>query len=248
MAYQKMGAAILAILLIVLFAPISEAQTITIATGEWKPFTSSHMENYGEFTKRVTIVLKVMGIKPHYVFYPWGRCYDAVVKGRVWAAFPYSYTKKRAEKVWFSDKLSWSKSVFFYYDRGASAEKYRYHSLKDLKAYKIGGVIGYFYEDTLKKAGLKVDYANKEINAIEQLRIGRIDLLPINNLVGWNLINTHFPEDAHNFKTLPKPFSINPLCLIVSKHYPGSKKLLKRFNQALRKCLVDGLIKIKKSE
>jgi polar amino acid transport system substrate-binding protein len=248
MACRKMGTAILAISLILLSAPISGAQTISIATGEWKPFTSPGMQNYGKFTKRVTTVLKAMGIEPHYLFYPWGRCYDAVAKGRVWAAFPYSYTKKRAEKVWFSDKLSCSKTVFFYYDRGKSAVKYRYNSLKDIKAYKIGGVIGYFYEDSFKRAGLKVDYVNKEINAIEQLKIGRIDLLPINNLVGWDLIKTHFPEDAHNFKTLPKPLSINPLCLIVSKHYPGSKKLLQRFNRALRKCLVEGLIKIEKCE
>jgi polar amino acid transport system substrate-binding protein len=248
MFYQKMGTAILAVLMVFLFVPISGAQSIPIATGEWKPFTSADMESHGKFTKQVTIVLKAMGMEPHYLFYPWGRCYDAVVKGRVWAAFPYSYTKKRGEKVWFSDKLSCSKTVFFYYDRGTSAGEYHYNSLKDLKAYKIGGVIGYFYKNTFKKEGIKVDYVNSEKSAIEILKFGRIDLLPINDLVGWNLIHSHFPEDAHKFKTLPKPLSIKPLRLIVSKDYPGSKKLLKRFNRTLRQCLDKGLIKIEKCE
>jgi len=142
--------------------------------------------------------------------------------------------------------LSCSKTVFFYYDRGKSAGKYRANSLEDLKKYKIGGVTGYFYEESFKEAGLKIDYVNSEINALEQLKIGRIDLMPVNELVGWNLINTHFPEDAHHFKTLAKPLNINSLRLIVSKDYPESKKLLERFNRALRDCLAKGLIRIEK--
>jgi polar amino acid transport system substrate-binding protein len=229
---------------VVLGAPASNAQSLKIATSEWIPFTSASLVHYGEFTNRVTIVLKEMGVEPDYLFYPWGRCFDSVEKGRVWAAFPYSYTLERAKKVWYSDMLSCSKTVFFYYDGEGTTREYHFERLEDLKAYRIGGVTGYFYEELFRKIGLSVDYVNKEINAMEKLKLGRIDLMPVNERVGWSLIKTHFPDDTHKFKTLDNPLSISPLRLIVSKDYPESKELLDRFNKALKRCIQKGLIKI----
>ena len=95
-------------LVILLWCSVSSAQSLKIATGEWAPITSRKMEGYGEFTRLATIVFKEMGIEPDYCFYPWRRCFDSVEKNRVWAGFPYSYTRERSEKVWFSDPLSCS--------------------------------------------------------------------------------------------------------------------------------------------
>ena len=233
---------------ILLFTVVSNAGSLPIATGEWVPFTSKGMKHYGEFTQRVTIIFQEMDIEPEYRFYPWGRCFDSVIKGRTWAAFPYSYTKDRAKKVWFSDMLSCSKTLFFYYEDEDSTTTYRVKELEDLKLYKLGGVRGYFYEEFFEKAGLDVDYVNKEINAIEKLKLGRIDLMPVNELVGWNLIKTHFSGERHRFKTLSLPLSVNPLHLIISKEYPGSKKMLKLFNQALAACVEKGLLTIEPCE
>ncbi len=248
MLAKKYFLPIVMILSVIFFAPMSDAEKLPMATGEWVPFTSASMKDYGQFTKRVSIVCKEMGVEPEFIFYPWPRCFDSVEKGRVWAAFPYSYTKKRAQRVWFSDMLSCSKTVFFYYSRGKPPREYRFDSLKDLKRYKIGGVSGYFYEESFKKAGLQVDYVNKEINGMEKLKLGRIDLMPVNDLVGWNLVKTKFPADAANFKTLARPLSVDPLRLIISKDFPGSKILFDRFNRALRRCIDKGLIKIEKCQ
>jgi polar amino acid transport system substrate-binding protein len=117
-----------------------------------------------------------------------------------------------------------------------------------LKLYKLGGVRGYYYEEFFEKAGLDVDYVNKEINAIEKLKLGRIDLMPVNELVGWNLINTHFSEERHRFKTLSLPLSVDPLHLIISKEYPESNKMLKKFNKALSACVEKGLLVIEPCE
>jgi len=235
--------------LIILFhTPLNHAETITLATGEWIPFTSKSLDDYGEFVKLVSIVLKEMGIQPEYRFYPWPRCYDSVIKGRVWAAFPYSYTEERAKQVMYSDTISCSKTVFFYYEKEKSGTQYQYGSLEDLKKYKIGGVSGYFYEESFKDSGLDVDYVNKEISGLEKLRMGRIDLMPINDLVGRNLIKTHFPDDAEKFKSLPKSLSVNSLHLIVSKELPRSLELLKRFNATLKRCCEKKLIQIPKCD
>lgn len=226
----------------------SNAQSIRLATGEWIPFTSENMEHYGKFSERVSIVLKEMGVSFGYVFYPWNRCYDSVLKGKVWAAFPYSFTAERAEKVWFTDALSCSKTVFFYYQNPKTPEKFIYDSLEDLKRYKLGGVRGYFYESLFNKAGLSVDYVNKEIGALEKLKLLRVDLVPVNDMVGWNLIYANFPEEIQNFRVVDKPLSVSPLRLIVSKDYPGSEALLERFNMALKIAIEKGQIEIEKCD
>ena len=120
------------------------AETVKLATGEWTPYTSSNLEGYGFFTKIVTVVLKEMGVEADYVFYPWRRCYNSVLKGRVWAAFPYSYTESRAEQVLYSDAISFSVTRFFYYKKAAEAKSYIFNSLNNLRSYKLGGVKGYF--------------------------------------------------------------------------------------------------------
>jgi polar amino acid transport system substrate-binding protein len=174
-----------------------------------------------------------MAEKPEYRFYPWARCYDAVVKGRVWAAFPYSYTKERAKQVLFSKPLSSSRTLFFYYAPPGSHKTFNAHNIADLKKYRVGGVTGYYYEEMFKEAGLKIDYVNREVQGIEKLILGRIDLMPMNEYVARDLIQQYFPKHVNDFKTLDYVFSDNKLSLIVSKKYPHSRQWLERFNAAL---------------
>ncbi len=219
-------------------------QTVTMAAGEWIPFTSETMEDHGEFTHRVTRVFQEMGIEPDYRFYPWSRCFDAVVKGRVWAAFPYAYTPERADKVWYSEPLSCSRTLFFYYDAAGVRKPPTFHQLSDLKPYRLGGVNGYYYEVMFKEAGLAVEYVNKEIYGMEKLIRGRIDLMPVNERVAWHLIHTHFRQYADNFKVISPSLTENSLHLIVSKAFPGSRELLMEFNAALKKCIEKERIEI----
>ena len=220
------------------------ADPVIMATGEWIPYTSENLEDRGEFTRRVTRVFQKMGIETDYRFYPWRRCFDSVLKGRIWAAFPYAYTPERAEKVMYSDPISCSRTLFFYYDAAGDREAPVFQQFSDLKPYRLGGITGYFYEETFKRAGLTVDYVSKEIYGMEKLIRGRIDLMPVNERVAWYLIHTHFPEYADKFKFVSTPLAENLLCLIVSKTYPGSSELLKKFNAALKICVEKEYIEI----
>ena len=228
----------------IMTAVVCHGESLPMASGEWVPYSSKSMPHYGAFTQRITTVLHEMGIAPDYRFYPWRRCFDSVVKHRVWAAFPYAYTEERAKKVWYSDTLSCSKTLFFYYDKEDGSKAYRVTTQEDLRAYRLGGVKGYYYEAFFEKLGLKVDYVNKEIYALEKLKLGRIDLMPMNEKVGWNLIHSRFLEESHRFKTLSTPLSVNTLHLIISKGYPNSEQMLERFNHAVAVCVKKGLLTI----
>ncbi len=79
----------------------------------------------------------------------------------------------------FSDTIAYSTSKFFFYSKNRPRDSYHYETLEDLRAYKLGGIIGYFYEEIFSEAGLDVDYVTKEQQAIEKLKRGRIELLPL---------------------------------------------------------------------
>ncbi len=228
---MKIPVSIILLFFIMLIPVCATCQTLTVATGEWAPYVSSEMENKGFITQILTRVFEVMNAKAEYVFYPWRRCYDSVATGKVWAAFPYSYTEERAKKVYYSDKLSYSITRFFVYK---NQKIKKYNTPEDLHQYRVGGVLGYFYESAFNRLNIDVDYVSSEGAALEKLVMGRTQLLPLNELVGWYLIGEKFPDKRNDFRVLEKPYSTDDLHLIVSRNYPGSEKLLEQFNQALR--------------
>jgi len=143
----------------------------------------------------------------------------------------FSY-RGAAKEVLFSDSVGESKTMFFYYGK---KKDYKYDTLESLKPFRIGGIVGYFYEEDLKKAGLQVDYAPDELSAIRKLVAGRMELLPLNELVGRYHIRKTFSDRQSDFRTLEKPYSVDALNVIVSKQYPNASALLERFNTHLKK-------------
>ncbi len=232
---MKIGLWVVAAILAVPGGSSAQGEAVTVATGEWAPYVSRKLENGGFITEIISATFRKMNLEVEFVFYPWRRCYDAVVTGRVWAAFPYSVTGGRRTEVLFSDKISHSVTRFFFHSPKENPDPPGYETLADLKQYRVGGVLGYFYEEAFAKAGLSIDAVSSEAAALEKLRLGRIELLPLNELVGWFLIRNRFTERIDHFHTLDKAYSRDDLHLIASKSYPGSEELLARFNRALKR-------------
>lgn len=224
----------IAIAALLLLACPARAERLMLATGEWAPYSSRNMDNLGMFPEILSLVFKEMGQDYDIRFYPWNRCYKMVRDGDIWGAFPYSLTEHRATEVLFSDVVSWSTSVFFAYGPGPDID---FQSLEDLKGVHIGGIDGYFYQEAFDRAGLDVTYVPDEQSALLMLMAGRVDLVPLNDLVGRRIIHERFPDKEDRFRTLKHPLSRNGLHLIASPEHPGSRELLERFNEALAKVL-----------
>ncbi len=221
----------------------NEGKTIMLATGEYPPYASAEMAGYGMVTEIISATMKEMGSKPEYKFYPWKRCESSVKKGKVWATFPYGYTKERAKDFLFSDVLLETSTKFFYYKKHTK-KKIEWKTLSDLKPYRIGGVLGYYYEADFKKAGLSVDYAPSEILSLKKAIRGRIALVPLDEAVGWSLIKKNFPDKSADFGVIDKAHDTSGNFLMVSKDYPDSKKLLQKFNTALKTIKQNGEMEV----
>lgn len=225
--------------LIILFIAISalveaRADNVPLVTGEWAPYTSKSLEGKGFITEIVTEVCREMGVVPEYQFHSWEKCFSMTEEGYAIGAFPYTYTDARAAKVYFSDTVFQGHSRYFQYGEGKSL---KLGSLNDIRKVRIGGIKGYFYEEALKRMKLDIDYSPDEKSAITNLVDGKVDMLILNEIVGWHIIKKDFSKEAKNFKTVGDRFKSQNLKLIVSKNFKGSEKFLNKFNRALKKVL-----------
>ncbi|MCP4024481.1 MAG: amino acid ABC transporter substrate-binding protein [Desulfobacteraceae bacterium] len=213
---------------------------LKITSGEYAPFVSSKIDGYGLITEIITASLKDMGYAPEYVFYPWKRCELAVKNGELWAAFPYAYTEERAKFSLYSDRIMNSDTKFFYSKKHLK-KKVVWETLEDLKQYKIGGVLGYFYRKDFDESGLKVIYAASEASAVNRLRLGSVDLYVSDEAVFWHLVQQNHSSEKMDFAVLDKSYSKIGYHLMVSKKYPGAQELLTKFNVCLKQVRQSGL-------
>lgn len=215
------------------------AQVIPLATGEWEPYTGEKLTNYGFFTELVTAVCKSAGLEPKYTFYPWARAENELSAGKIFGIFPYVVTEERKKEFVFSDVLSQSRGVFFY-EKARINGVLTYKDLKDLKRYKIGGVIGYWYESLFKENDLNVEYIADESGNFRKLSAGRVDIVISDELVGWQYISKIFPGESSKFAASPTPLNSSELHVMISKNYPDYKNLQDKFNGGIKKIKSDG--------
>ncbi len=218
-----------------------EVRTIKFVTGEYDPYVSKEIVGYGMVTEIISATVKEMGFEPEYMFYPWKRCEATVKKARAWATFPYTYTEERANQFLYSAGLIVTTDKFFYYKKRFE-KKIIWNKLEDLMSFKMGGVLGYFYEKEFNQAGLDMYYSDIERAALKLLKFGRTDLLLLDEAVGWNLIRKYYPQEIDDFGVLDKAYLISGNYLMVSKNYPDSQKLLNKFNIAFKQIKHKGII------
>lgn len=211
--------------------PPAASDEILVVTGEYPPYTGEDLEGGGFTTAIVEAVFAEMGQPVKIEYYPWPRCEAMVQNGEAWGTFPYTPTEERKADFLFSDDLVLGRAAWFYY--GDAFDGFQYETLSDLKEYRIGGVEGYFYLESLQEAGLSVDMANDDLANFNKLRADRIDMFPANEYVGWWIIQTNLPDDVDSFHTLEQPYNVNVLSMMASQSYPDSEKWLQEFNEAL---------------
>jgi polar amino acid transport system substrate-binding protein len=235
-------ALILSICLFWIVSASKAENTLIIATGEYPPFISESPED-SFLTDLFDEIGREMGVSFKFKFLPWKRCELEVEELKAWGAIPYMRSPEREQKFYFSDDwLIIGRVLFFTYSPDGRKQQIPYEELTDLKGYRFGGIIGYFYENMFRKAGLNVEYLTSEEQNFRKLQLGRIDLFPVGEATGWYRIKKLFPpEEVGKFFTLTKPLTKGSGdFLLTSKQYPNTRNLLVRFNLALKKLKENG--------
>ncbi len=209
-------------------------QSITIASGEWPPYQSEHLEHYGFASRIVTEAFALEGITVKYGFMPWKRSYIMTERGMWDATFLWSVTDNRKQIFYISDPIVSGKDVFFH----LKSFKFDWNSFKDLKGIKIGGVIGYDYGpdyQNAEKAGLiSVERTKTDAINFKKLLGKRIQVFVCNIFVANALLNDMYDsETVARFTYNPKPVRVIAYHLLFSKGVPDNQKKRIKFNSGL---------------
>ncbi|MCG8619186.1 MAG: hypothetical protein MI802_23440 [Desulfobacterales bacterium] len=212
-------------------------ETIRLATGEWPPFISKSLKHHGVVMHIIKESFAVEGIVVEYEFFPWGRVEKLVEKG-IWDGLA---VEPQNPNRLSSDVVAEDRLVFFH----LKSLRFHWNTVPDLKAYKIGGVLGNSYGKQItameKNGTLYIERVSAEELNFRKLLKQRIDITPVGLAFGCSLLNQNFTSSQKNAITFhPKQLRTSFYRLSLSKTVPGNQVKLERFNRGLRKLKASG--------
>ncbi len=225
-------------LLIITFNIYSD-ETITLAIGDWEPYTSSRDEN-GKIAEKIVLeAFKLVNIDVTFEYFPWQRSMVYVKEGVYPATFPWYKTEERELHFYINtEPIITVRTVFFH----LKSLNFDWNDYDDLFNYRIGGTIGYAQTKLLEEFGLPIDYVGLEDLNYKKLLGGRIDLYPNSMLVGYSQIALIFNDSeatlfTHHPKSIIEDFD---MYMLFSKKNTDSEELAAKFDKGLRELKASG--------
>lgn len=223
---------------------------VVIATGEHPPYTSASLPYQGFINHLVLLAFKEVGIQAEFVFMPWARAMKASAEGRYDAMSYAYYAAYREAEFLYSDNINDERLVLFTRKDLRIREA---ASLADLHSYRLGLTRGYTYNQAIqnfaKAEGVDVSVVSTDLQNLHMLLIGRIDIFPIDEMVGWFTLEQNFSRhEISNITTLNKTLQHISTHLAFSHKRPSSKALRQAFNQGLKILTQKGIVAAKKQD
>ncbi len=231
------------LLLSILFSTFAVGQqSITVASGEYPPYTAIDLPHGGFVNHIITEAFTREGYLPTFDYLPWERSKFDTRKGKYQAASYWQCTEEHQQSFLCSEPIQQANFVFFYLK---SNPLEHWTTLEDLADYHIGLTRGYAYTPALwaavESGQLKAEVVSRDELNIAKLLRGRIDLLVLEPVVFHSLIRKYFDHsrslliDFH-----PTPLLREQTHLLFPKSRPDAAMLLEIFNRGLRKLKEEG--------
>lgn len=216
-------------------------QTVRITSGEWAPYCSQNLEDYGLALCIITEAFAKEGVKVEYSFFPWDQAMNKAQTIEWDGSAAWFRSQEREQNFYISDPVVMSGYVFFYLKKN----KFDWKTMDDLKKYKIGATKGYDYgkafQEAEKQGIIHVERLAKDEMNFDNLLKGKIDIFPEDMDVGTNILYNRYPYYTYvDVTTHPKRLREDPLYLLLSKSNAKNKKLMELFNNGLKKLKESG--------
>ena len=218
-------------------------EIVNITNGEWPPFLSRNLPNYGFASHVVSMAFDEVGVKVNYGFFPWKRAFIlAKTQPDKWhGSVVWSYREDRAEWFYFSQPVMTQIQVFFHLKSRPSVI---WKSIEDLKDLKVGIALGSSaptFEDAAKKGILTLVRSGDTKSLFRMLITGRIDVIPMAKGVGYYHVRTQLSKDEQKLITdSPTIFEPQEYCLILSKRNKKNRQFLDLFNKGMERLYTSG--------
>ncbi len=207
--------------------------SIVIVSNDYEPYTSSENGGSGVMLDIIQQAFNEVDLKVTFKFYPWKRCLQEVDQGHAFGAAPYFKTEERQKIYDYSDPILPMFNRWFY-NKERFPEGFKWSEADDFQGYQIGGVLGYWYIPSLEKSGLDVELVKTDLQNLKKLVTHRIDFTIIDELAATGLVREHLSSSEEMIKTLEKPYDFQESYLLISRVYPKSGAIKKKFNKGLK--------------
>ena len=231
-------------LVILFFSVNTKSDTITIATGEYPPWTSENMPNGGFINHIVSSAFKVSNINVEFHYMPWKRALEATKVGQFNASSFWAIDKDRQDHFFHSDVIQSDAFVFFH---RKSLTSLKWNRLQELKDYRIGATLGYTYNEEFwnlsENNQLRISVMNDDVTNLKRLMAGEIDLFPLSQVTGQYLLQQSFTkQEANNLTFNAQPINSDKVVILLSHAIENNKKYVELFNKGLRQLKKQGRI------
>ena len=218
------------------------AESIKVSTSSYAPYVivADGKVTSGVYVELLNAILKQSGTTVEYMAAPWKRATTMAEEGSANATMPWFKTNEREAIYLFSEPIIEASNKVFIKKGGKVPSNLDWKSYADFKPYKMGGTIGFWYEEGFKKAGVPLELVASDDLNVKKLQAGRIDAFITDELVGKYLIKIGYPGQEGDFDTVVRPDSIAALHVMVAKKSPGSANLIQSINEGLKKIKASG--------
>jgi polar amino acid transport system substrate-binding protein len=234
MSWRPLFLSVLSLLFVVASHSANSAETIRITTGQWPPYLDKERPDDGFLAQIIREAFASEDIRVEFSFFPWSRAL-ALVKSREYqASAVWSCTTERKREFLYSAPILPYQYVFYH----RQEMPFDWDALSELRGMTIGLTQDYSYGETLSGAidsGLiSADVTTSDIANFRKLLLGRIDLFPMDPVVGEAMIANHLgPEARAQLDFHPRPLRSALYHLPFSRDDPEAGRLKRAFNRGL---------------
>ena len=211
-----------------------EPTKIRLTNGEWAPYQSETLPDYGAASALVTAAFKAVGIEVEYGFFPWNRAMIEVERGAWDGTFMWVLTPERERVYLPSDPLFTLEEVVFYNkDNPIDASK-----PEDLKGKVMGALdssaFGRQFAPLVDDGSIYVARVRNNQQLFEMLARGRVDFVPELKTSGYDAVLEHLTAEQRqrigHLETMSYPWSYH---LLVSRRIDDGPYFVDAFNRGM---------------
>lgn len=231
------------VLLVLLFGSTQAAEQVRLTNGEWPPYLGETLPHHGVASRIVAEAFALQGVEVQWEFHPWARSLKMAEQGQRDGSAVWLYNPEREQRFHISEPVIESGYYLFH----LKDQAFDWDGIEDLHDLRIAGIRGYDYGEAFQRAEaageLEVMRLNGDEQGLRQLLAGRIDLFPVDKVVGFDLLYRKFSAaERQHLSFHSKPLRSASMHLLLSREVAGNAELMQRFNLGLAQLRDSGKI------
>ena len=173
---------------------------------------------------------------------PWARAVQKSLEGNFEGA-SYGYYSTQRDQDFIHSEILGVEQVYLFGLKNKVPKSW--NTLDELLELRVGVTRGYGYTDEawtfFRKGKHGLSVVNSDLQNMQMILLGRIDLFPMEELTAWHILDAEFSkEDKKRVQMLRPVFQTLQGHFIVPRRLQGARVLMDMFNRGLGKLKENG--------